>query len=113
MRWGPIHEHQNPKGGIKWNLAKVYEYFSGPPNNWSKDEIDSNVVQKYSIDQLNATKFVPKSIMLYAFPAELIIGGHATAENTDLSLGDKKFIGKNYPKKAGMATKKTAGKTKK
>ena len=55
--------------------------------------------QKYSIDQLNATAFDPKSIMLYAFPASLIVGGKATANNTDLSTGDKTFIGTNYPKK--------------
>jgi hypothetical protein len=96
---GAIHEHQNPKVGIKWNLPAVYAYFSGPPNNWSKEEIDFNVVEKYSITQLNATKFDPKSIMLYAFPAALIVGGKATAENTKLSSGDRAFIGKMYPKK--------------
>jgi hypothetical protein len=96
---GAIHEHQNPKGGIKWNLPAVYAYFSGPPNNWSKEEIDFNVVQKYSVDQLNATKFDRKSIMLYAFPAALVIGGKGTPENTQLSTGDKKFIAKMYPKK--------------
>ena len=95
---GAIHEHQNPKGGIKWNLPKVYAYFSGPPNNWSKDEIDFNIVQKYSLDQLNATSFDIASIMLYQFPAELIIGGKGTPNNTDLSRGDKKFIRTMYPK---------------
>ena len=96
---GAIHEHQNPKGGIKWNLPAVYRYFSGPPNNWSKDEIDYNIVQKYSLDQLNASKFDRKSIMLYAFPPELMVGGKGTPNNTDLSAGDKKFIGKMYPKR--------------
>src|SRR5262249_13150903 len=96
---GAIHEHQNPKGGIKWNLPAVYAYFSGPPNNSPKDDIDFNVVQKYYLNQLNATKFDPKSIMLYAFPAALIQGGKGTKENTQLSTGDKRFIGKMYPKK--------------
>ena len=108
---GAIHEHQNPSGGIKWNLAAVYKTFSGPPNNWSKDEIDVNIVQKYSIAQLNATKFDIKSIMLYSFPANLIIGGQATPNNTDLSSGDKKFIGQMYPKQAAapmLSIKKAA-----
>ena len=65
---GAIHEHQNPSGGIKWNLSAVYRTFSGPPNNWTKAEIDFNIVQKYSMTQLNATKFDIKSIMLYSFP---------------------------------------------
>jgi hypothetical protein len=100
---GCIHEHQNPKGGIVWNTAAVYAAFSGPPNNWSRDEIDSNVIEKYSIDQLNATKFDGKSIMLYAFPKQLIKGPPSLAKagtrtNTDLSSGDKRFIAKNYPK---------------
>jgi len=95
---GAIHEHQNPKGGIQWNLPAVYAYFSGPPNNWSKEEIDFNVVQKYDVHQLNASKFDRKSIMLYSFPPELIKGGTAMPNNPTLSVGDKKFAAKAYPK---------------
>lgn len=96
---GCIHEHQNPRGGIKWNTQAVYAYFSGPPNNWTKDEIDVNILDKYAVTQLNATTFDPKSIMLYAFPPQLLIGGKGTPENTDLSVGDKRYIAKMYPKK--------------
>jgi hypothetical protein len=95
---GAIHEHQNPKAGIKWKLAAVYKYFAGPPNHWSKDDTYYNVVQKYSVDQLNATNFDPASIMLYSFPGALVVGGKGTPENTDLSAGDKAFIAKQYPK---------------
>ncbi|MBV8520466.1 MAG: Tolloid-like protein 1 [Acidobacteria bacterium] len=100
---GAIHEHQNPKGGIKWNLPRVYAAFSGPPNNWDKQTIDFNIIQKYSINQLNATEFDAKSIMLYHFDASLIIGGKATPNNTDLSAGDKKFIAQMYPKAGAHA----------
>jgi len=98
-----IHEHQNPKAGIQWKLAEVYRVFSGPPNNWSKAQIDFNIVQKYSVDQLNATDFDAKSIMLYAFPGTLIVSGKSTANNTDLSEQDKKFIAEMYPKAAPPA----------
>lgn len=94
---GAIHEHQNPKGGIQWNLPAVYAYFSGPPNNWSKADIDSNVVNKYSVDQLNASKYDPNSIMLYHFEGALIKGGKPTKFNTKLSTGDKRFIKTQYP----------------
>jgi Metallo-peptidase family M12B Reprolysin-like len=95
---GAIHEHQNPKGKpIRWNEPVVYNYFSGPPNNWSKQEIYQNIIMKYSIDQLNATAFDPKSIMLYSFPPGLILGGKGTPENTDLSPGDEAFIRNMYP----------------
>lgn len=100
---GAIHEHQNPSGGIQWNLPAVYAYFSGPPNNWTKEEIDFNVVQKYSITQLNASKYDPQSIMLYAFPAALIKGGKGTSSNSRLSTRDKQFIRKMYPKGAATA----------
>ena len=100
---GAVHEHQVPKGGIKWNLPAVYQYFSGPPNNWSKDEIDFNIVQKYSANQLNGTSFDPKSIMLYHFPGQFILAPKSlakagTATNTDLSAGDKKFVATIYGK---------------
>ena len=104
-----IHEHQNPKAGIKWNLAAVYKAYSGPPNNWSKEQIDFNIVQKYSVDSLNATDFDGKSIMLYPFPAELIQGGKATARNTDASANDQKFIGEMYPKAQAAPTLEIAG----
>ncbi|MEY4730289.1 MAG: hypothetical protein RL020_1447 [Pseudomonadota bacterium] len=94
---GAIHEHQNPKGGIEWNLPAVYAYFGGPPNNWTKEETDNNVVGKYSVDQLNASKYDPNSIMLYQFDGALIKGGKPTKLNTHLSAGDKRFIKKQYP----------------
>jgi hypothetical protein len=97
---GAIHEHQNPDGGIKWNLKEVYRVFSGPPNNWTQQQIDFNIVQKYALNQLNASKYDAKSIMLYAFPGSLIVGGVATKNNTDLSDQDKKFIAELYPKAA-------------
>jgi hypothetical protein len=99
---GAVHEHQVPKGGIKWNLPAVYNYFSGPPNNWSKEDIDFNVIQKYSLNQLNGTAFDKKSIMLYRFPPQFILAPKSLAaagtnENTDLSTNDKKFVRKMYP----------------
>lgn len=94
---GAIHEHQNPEGGIQWNTKAVYAYFAGPPNNWSKEEVDLNILSKYSSDQLNASKYDKDSIMLYSFDGALIKGGVGTAHNTKLSSGDIKFISKQYP----------------
>ncbi|HEU4889500.1 MAG TPA: matrixin family metalloprotease [Thermoanaerobaculia bacterium] len=100
---GAIHEHQNPSGGIKWNLKEVYRVFSGPPNNWTKQQIDFNIVQKYDLSQLNASTYDKNSIMLYAFPGTLIVGGVSTKNNTDLSAMDKEFIAGLYPKGAPKA----------
>lgn len=95
---GAIHEHQSPVAGIKWNKPVVYRYFGGPPNNWSKEDVDHNLFNRYSKSQTNYTNFDPKSIMLYAFPAELTLDGHGTQSNKQLSANDKKFMAKNYPK---------------
>ncbi|HEY9207131.1 MAG TPA: hypothetical protein VIO58_14550 [Candidatus Methanoperedens sp.] len=95
---GCIHEHQSPNERLKWNKQAVYDYFSGPPNNWTKEEIDQNILEKYSPEGISATLFDPKSIMLYMFPAEMFTNHKATNNNTDLSAKDKAFIKKMYPK---------------
>lgn len=96
---GCIHEHESPKFTRVWNKAAVYKAFMGPPNNWSKAEIDSNILDKYSPQGMSATDYDPKSIMLYAFPAELFSDGLGpTNTNTELSAKDKTKIEEMYPK---------------
>jgi hypothetical protein len=95
---GMIHEHQNPAATLKWNKAKVYAYFAGPPNYWSREDIDHNIFERYDKAETQYTKFDPKSIMLYQFPAEFFEDGQATSENTALSATDKKFIADLYPR---------------
>ena len=95
---GCIHEHQSPTEKLKWDKAAVYAAFSGPPNNWSKADIDHNILQKYSPAGIAASAFDMQSIMLYQFDASLFLDHTATPENTRLSALDKSFIGKMYPK---------------
>jgi hypothetical protein len=95
---GCIHEHQNPAGGLRWNTDEVYRVFSGPPNYWSKEEIDHNILDHYSQTQTQFTAFDPDSIMLYHFPANLFTDRQGTNENTHLSQTDMTFISQMYPK---------------
>lgn len=96
---GAIHEHQSPKFTRKWNKAAVYAYFSGPPNYWSKGDIDFNVLQKYSPQGIKATQFDPASIMLYHFDAALFADGKGpTNENTKPSALDISLMKQMYPK---------------
>lgn len=67
------HEHQSPFSGIEWNTAAVYKEFSGPPNKWSKTEIDSNILEKIPANQLQGSAWDAKSIMEYQFGPGLII----------------------------------------
>ncbi|NOT87328.1 MAG: hypothetical protein HOP03_04010 [Lysobacter sp.] len=95
---GCVHEHQSPTFDRKWNKAAVLQYFQGPPNFWDKGDIEHNVLKKYSPFGIKATAFDPKSIMLYAFDAELFADNKGpTNENTQLSTTDRTMIKKMYP----------------
>jgi hypothetical protein len=94
---GAIHEHQNPRGGIKWNEPNVIRDLSGPPNNWDRQTIQRNMFDKYSATQLNASQFDDKSIMLYAIPASWTLDGFSSRANKVLSAQDKAWLQQEYP----------------
>jgi serralysin len=95
---GAIHEHQNPAAGIPWNKEAVYEYYMGPPNNWTKDDVDNNLFRRYSKTITNFTNFDDGSIMLYPIPAEFTTTGIAIGGNNSiLSDLDKNFMQQQYP----------------
>jgi hypothetical protein len=92
------HEHQHPENGIDWDRDAVYAYYMGPPNNWSRQDVDSNVLQRYSKTITVFTKFDPKSIMLYEIPPEHTISRTGIPNrNTQLSESDKKFARQGPP----------------
>lgn len=96
---GCIHEHQSPAGEIPWNREAVYRYYAA--RGWSKPVVDHNIFQKFNKPQTQFSDFDPKSIMLYAIPAELLTDpSKAVGWNTKLSDTDKAFIGTVYPKPA-------------
>lgn len=95
---GCIHEHQSPAEKLDWNRDAVYKEFSGSPNFWSKDDIDGNILEKYSPKGISFTQFDVDSIMLYQFDGSLFKSGKGTPENTKLSRMDKQMIGQMYPK---------------
>lgn len=93
------HEHQNPEGGMQWNREAVIADLSGPPNNWSVEEIEQNVLDKYTVDHVRGTVFDPESIMLYSFPSSWTLNGLSTKANETLSTTDKAYISSSaaYP----------------
>jgi hypothetical protein len=105
---GCIHEHQSPTEHLNWDTAAVYKTFSGPPNSWSKAEIDQNILEKYSPDGISATRFDRKSIMLYQFDASLFTDHVGTPLNYQLSKQDKQMIGEMYPKTPSAVARKSA-----
>jgi hypothetical protein len=66
------HEHQSPFAGIEWNKKAVYAEFSGPPNNWPKEQIDINILDKLPANQVQGSAWDPDSIMEYEFGPGLV-----------------------------------------
>jgi len=66
------HEHQSPFSGIEWNKRAVYAEFSGPPNNWPKEQIDSNILDKLPANKMQGSAWDPTSIMEYEFGPGLV-----------------------------------------
>lgn len=95
---GMPHEHQHPKNGIPWDKPKVYEYYMGPPNNWSREKVDHNLFYKLSETITQFTVFDRESIMLYPIPNELTIGDFWVGRNTKPSARDIAFLAEQYPK---------------
>jgi serralysin len=93
---GCIHEHQNPAGGIHWNKPVVYAYYEGPPNNWSKENVDHNLFETYDKDLTVYTKVDPTSIMMYPIDVRFTTDGFSVGLNADLSAQDIEFIQKVY-----------------
>lgn len=94
---GMVHEHQNPKGShIEWNVKKVNEW-TAATQGWDAETTYNNIIKKYSVNQLNASKFDPMSVMLYFFSEKLTLNHKATHMNSRLSPTDIEWIQDMYP----------------
>jgi hypothetical protein len=100
----------------------IYTVMGGPPNNWSKDQVDFNLrplttlndtpVSNYSIGPFD--KF---SIMKYYYDDTMFVSGknsvcYSPGVNYDLSAEDEKRIALYYPKDAAVAAAQTQQKRK-
>jgi serralysin len=95
---GLIHEHQNPQGGIQWNIAAVTKDLSGPPNNWNDATIQNNIFKKYPKTDVIATDVDKESIMMYPIPKAWTLDGFSAGLNAELSTNDKELIASVYPR---------------
>ena len=107
---GMIHEHQTPfNNPLVWNTSYVYSIFTGPPNNWSREEVDYNIIDSYNSTGLNGSSFDGKSMMKYYIPSQLLL--NPTPEivqeiervNFYLSACDKYWLAHNYPGRVSQA----------
>lgn len=89
------HEHQNPTSPIQWNKEVVYNEYA--KQGWSRATVDSNILNKFLISQVDYTNFDNKSIMLYSFPSSFTLNGYSAPWNTNLSNEDMVSIRSIYP----------------
>ena len=101
---GLQHEQSNPNKGICWNEANVIKALSGPPNNWSIEQIRFNVFQKADPATVDATTWDEQSIMQYSIPASWTCDGGAISGGKTISAQDRQFIASAYPKAATSET---------
>jgi len=99
---GMLHEHQNPYGlPWNWNREAVYKYFGGPPNNWSKEMVDTQILALLNTNTTNGSTFDFSSIMRYTFPTALLADATSyqslAAPNLVLSECDQYWLSQNYP----------------
>lgn len=94
---GMIHEHQNPKNSdIQWDEDKVFRW-ARETQGWDDSTTLHNIIERYEIEQLNASDFDKDSIMLYFFPGSLTLNGVGTNANYILSKGDIEYLSEIYP----------------
>lgn len=94
---GLVHEHQNPRADIPWNVEKAYEYF-GSRQGWSRTMVVRNLLRKSEFYPCNR-EFDPQSIMMYFIPGEITVGGTEYRGGAQaISISDKRCVGEMYPR---------------
>lgn len=95
---GLIHEHQRSDITIEWNKDYVYKTLGGPPNNWSRQTVDSNIFEAMNKSSFNGSEYDKNSMMHYFFECcffkNPLVG--TLPKNTKLSFLDKKTIFNKY-----------------
>lgn len=94
---GCIHEDQQPAETIQWNKEAVYKWYQGPPNNWTKQDVDENILIPSGEEGISNTTFDERSIMAYPIPPEFTLDKKGVEGGDDLTLLDKQKIGEMYP----------------
>jgi hypothetical protein len=109
---GLIHEQANPNANIPWDKAAVYRFFEGPPNFWTREQVDVNLFQKENLPPgIEYREFDPASVMMLPIPAELTQGKLTVGLNTRLSASDKRLARKLYPGRPDAGTDEAAPET--
>ncbi|MCL7987794.1 M12 family metallopeptidase [Sphingobacterium sp. lm-10] len=94
---GMIHEQQHPEAQLNWDREFVYDYYAGAPNYWSRQQVDVNLLNRYSASQTTYNTYDQLSIMHYPILGRMINQTQNTPNNSVLSNGDRQIAGILYP----------------
>ena len=92
------HEHAPPGEPIPWDRDALLAQFGGAPTYWDWEQIQHNVIDRYSVGQSHHTSADPASSLRYPIPATLTGGRMTVGWNDDLSDGDRRLAAKAYPR---------------
>ncbi|MEU8693979.1 M12 family metallopeptidase [Streptomyces sp. NPDC048665] len=98
---GMVHEHQSPYAGLHWDDEAVYAELAGPPNFWSRETTDTNVLRALDAGEASGSVWDPQSVMAFPFGPGLVLepeqyrgGLHPSGAP---SPADKEFVLRWYP----------------
>ena len=94
-------ETQEPGRTIsEWNKAAVYLYLGGPPNFWTREQVDRLFFTIWPPGYYPVHKiFDPASISILPIPANFLKSGPEVSWNTELTALDKQFVAALYPQR--------------
>lgn len=76
-------------GELRFNTAAIYAYFEGPPNYWTKQDVDQQILTPLTLAGVQHSDHWDKySIMEYFFDRNWIVPPTDIPNNTDLSPTD-------------------------
>jgi len=97
---GLLHEHNHPELELRWKKDVVYADLGGPPNHWSREDIDFNVFLQYPLNRIVASdKPDLVSIMIYTIPSRWLSGQKAITPSDHLSKGASHSSGSCIPER--------------
>jgi hypothetical protein len=92
-----VREVQNPEAGEIFDRAAVLAEFSGAPNFWTEQAIESNILAK-STSYPGSRPYDPESVMNLEFKPALFKPGMETRPGPRLSESDKRYVASLYPR---------------
>ncbi|WP_160174619.1 M12 family metallopeptidase [Archangium violaceum] len=94
------HEHQHPDAQVTLDEQRIISDMTSHPYNWSLEQVERNILKRFTRAVVDTIPYDSLSIMAYPFPAAWLMAGSPIPRNTSLSSGDTKLVQDLYGKRA-------------